>query len=57
MNARQKTISRRSLVGAIALSASAHSVFAHSLEELSKEFVTDETFFQPVDSEAPGFSL
>ena len=57
MNARQKTISRRSLVGAIALSASAHSVFAHSLEELSKEFVTDEKFFQPVDSEAPGFSL
>ena len=57
MNARQKTISRRSLVGAIALSASASSVFAHSLEELSREFVTDEKFFQPVDSEAPSFSL
>ena len=57
MNARQKTISRRSLVGAIALSASAPSVFAHSLEELSKEFITDEKFFQPVDSEAPSFTL
>lgn len=57
MTARQKTISRRSLIGAIALFASASSVFAHSLEELSKAFVTDEKFFQPVDSEAPNFSL
>ena len=57
MNARQKTISRRSLVGAIALFASASSVFAHSLEELCKEFVTDEKFFQPVDSEVPSFTL
>lgn len=57
MNARQKTIPRRSLVGAIALFASAPSVFAHSLEELSKEFVTFEKFFQPVDSEAPSFTL
>ena len=51
------SISRRSLLGAFVLSVFGSSVFAHSLTELSQEFVTEEKFFQPVDSEAPGFTL
>ena len=50
-------ISRRSLLGALVLSSSVPSVYAHSLAELSQEFVTEEKFFQPVDSEAPSFTL
>ena len=50
-------LTRRSLLAALALFASASSALAHSLEELSQEFVTEEKFFQPVDGEAPGFTL
>ena len=49
--------SRRNLLGMIALLVSAPAAFAHSLEELSQEFVTEEKFFQPVDVEAPSFTL
>ena len=49
--------SRRNLLGMIALLVSAPAAFAHSLEELSQEFVTEEKYFQPVDTDAPGFAL
>ena len=50
-------ISRRAVLGAAMAAAFATPAFSHSLEELSKEFVTEEKYFQPVDSEAPGFNL
>ena len=51
------TQSRRNLLGMIALLVSAPVALAHSLEELSRDFVTEEKFFQPVDVEAPSFTL
>ena len=57
MTADLGNLSRRSLLGALALFASASSTLAHSLQELSQEFVSEEKFFQPVDSEAPDFTL
>ena len=50
-------ISRRTALGAVIVFSFASPAFPHSLEELSKEFVNEEKYFQPVDSEAPGFNL
>jgi protein SCO1/2 len=42
---------------ALALSALAPSTLAHSLEEVDETLRDKEKYFQPVDSEAPGFTL
>ncbi len=50
-------VSRRNMLCTFAIFLSASSALAHSLEELSQEFVNGEKLFQPVDSDAPGFTL
>ena len=57
MNVRYLNVSRRSLLSALAQFSVASSAVAHSMQELSQEFVTDEKYFQPVDSDAPSFTL
>lgn len=51
------SISRRAVLGMVVLAPISKSALAHSLQELSQEFLTEEKFFQPVDIEAPGFTL
>ena len=50
-------VSRRRALALLAVPVFTSQSVAHSLAELSQEFVTDEKFFQPVDEEAPGFTL
>lgn len=50
-------ISRRILLGATIVASFSPPAFPHSLKELSKEFVSEEKYFQPVDNDAPGFAL
>lgn len=50
-------ISRRAVIGLLAGAPLAAPAYSHSLEELSGEFVNEEQYFQPVDTEAPGFTL
>ncbi len=57
MNSSSRSVSRRSVLALIAMPAFTSPGFAHSLAELSQEFVTEEKYFQPVDAEAPGFIL
>ena len=45
------------MIGLLAAFPLAGSASSHSLEELSQSFVNDEKYFQPVDTEAPGFTL
>ena len=50
-------ISRGAVLGATVFVAFSTSAFPHSLEEVEQDIHDQEKYFQPVDSEAPGFSL
>lgn len=50
-------ISRRAVLGATMVAAFATPAFPHSLEEVEQDIHDQEKYFQPVDSEAPSFSL
>jgi protein SCO1/2 len=49
--------SRRTVLGVALTAGLATPALPHSLEELEQEFVQSEKYFQPVDKEAPGFTL
>lgn len=51
------SISRRAVLGSAMSVLFPSPVFPHSLEELSQGLVNEEKYFQPVDKEAPSFTL
>lgn len=52
-----KSISRRVILGLMMTFPFAPSALTHSLQEVEQNLRDQEKYFQPVDSEAPGFSL
>lgn len=50
-------ISRRAVLSATMVAAFATPAFPHSLKEVEQDIHDQEKYFQPVDSEAQGFSL
>lgn len=52
-----KSISRRVILGLMMTFPFAPSALTHSLKEVEKNLRDQEKYFQPVDSEAPGFTL
>lgn len=51
------SVSRRAALGLVATAPFALSAFSHSLKELEQNLYEKEKYYQPVDVEAPGFTL
>jgi len=51
------SVSRRAVLGLAMTLLFAPSAFTHSLKEVEQNIHDQEKYFQPVDSEAPGFTL
>ena len=51
------TVSRRAILGLMMISSLVPPALAHSLKDVEQDLLAKEKYFQPVDSEAPGFTL
>jgi protein SCO1/2 len=54
---RDLIVSRRHILGALLAAALASPAVAHTLDDVEQDLLSKEKYFQPVDKEAPGFTL